>query len=117
MNSPEKIKIPARSKVIFEHLKLCAFQMRTVTYEEIADQFNLAKLGVGHQLNYIRDEICRKQGLPWLNALVVNKKTNRPGDKFIPNDANLTEKDQELFWRGMVMQVFSFDWSKVNFTE
>ncbi len=117
MNTPQKVKIPARTKAIFDHLKTRAFQMRTVTYEEIADLFDLAKPGVGLPLDYIRDEICRKQGLPWLNAIVVNKKTDRPGDKFIPDDTYLTEKDQELFWRGMVIQVFAFDWSNVNFTE
>ena len=110
-------RIPARAQEIFEYLKGCASQMRTVTYGEIAEQFNLAKPGVGRPLGYIRDNVCRQRGLPWLNAIAVNAYTDRPGGGFIPGDTSLSQMDEELFWRGMVLQVFAFDWSSVSFDE
>ena len=113
----QPIRIPAKSREVFEYLKRCASQMRTVTYGEIAEQVDLAKPGVGRPLGYIRDGICRNRGLPWLNAIAVNAHTDRPGDGFIPGDTSLSQIDQELFWRGMVLQVFAFDWLHISFDE
>ena len=107
--------IPAKTREVFEYLKACASQMRTVTYKEIADEVNLAKPGVGRPLGYIRDEICRARGLPWLSAIVVNLHTDRPGRSFMPEGMNLTDIDKELLWRGMVLQVFAFGWSHISF--
>ena len=42
--------IPAKTREVFEYLKGCASQMRTVTYKEIAEEVNLAKSGVGRPL-------------------------------------------------------------------
>ena len=115
MNQP--VRIPAKTREVFEYLKNCASQMRTVTYGEIAEKVNLAKPGVGRPLGYIRDEVCRHHGLPWLNAIAVNAYTDRPGTGFIPGGMSIDEADEELLWRGMVLQVFTFDWSSVNFNE
>jgi hypothetical protein len=111
-------RIPAKTREVFEHLKICASQMRTVTYKEIADEFHLAKPGVGRPLGYIRDTICRARGLPWLSAIVVNRHTDRPGRSFIPEGTTvLSEVDKELLWRGMVLQVFAYNWTNVDFDE
>lgn len=107
--------IPAKTREVFEYLKGCASQMRTVTYKEIAEEVNLAKPGVGRPLGYIRDDICRSRGLPWLSAIVVNTHTDRPGRSFMPEGISLTDIDKELLWRGMVIQVFAFDWLSVDF--
>jgi hypothetical protein len=113
----QHVRIPAKTREVFAYLKNCASQMRTVTYGEIANQVNLAKPGVGRPLGYIRDEICRHRGLPWLNAIAVNAHTDRPGEGFIPGDTSLSQIDEERFWRGMVLQVFAFDWSRIGFDE
>lgn len=110
-------RIPAKAEEVFEYLKGCASQMRTVTYGEIAEAVGLAKPGVGRPLGYIRDVICRSRGLPWLNAVAVNAHTDRPGVSFLPEDVSMGQADEELLWRGMVLQVFAFDWSSVSFDE
>jgi hypothetical protein len=52
--------------------------------------------------------------LPWLNVIAVNAKTRRPGDKFRPEGSS-TEGDDESMWRNMVLRVFAYDWSSVEF--
>ena len=111
------IRIPAKTRKVFEYLKICAEQMRTVTYKEIAEEVNLAKPGVGKPLGYIRDEICRKRGLPWLNAIAVSSTTDRPGVGFFPEEIIISEVDEEYLWRGMVLQVFAKYWGDVDFDE
>jgi|ADurb_Met_02_Slu_FD_contig_41_926536_length_679_multi_1_in_0_out_0_2 hypothetical protein len=107
-------KIPAKTKEVFEYLKACAAQMRTVNYGEIAESVGLPAIGLAYPLGYIRDHICRERGLPWLNALAVNKDTWRPGDNFLPTGV-ARGRDEERFWRGMVVQVFIYDWEVVTF--
>jgi len=105
---------PAKSKEVFEYLKNCAKEMRTVSYEEIADVCGLAPAGMGTPLGYIRDEICAKRALPWINALAVSKGARRPSDGFLPHGVSLSGSEEQ-FWRGMVLLVLAFDWSQVNF--
>ena len=113
----QSIKIPAKTREVFEYLKICAEQMRTVTYKEIAEEVGLAKPGVGRPLGYIRDEICRNRGLPWLSTIVVNSHTDRPGRSFMPEEMSISETDKEYLWRGMVLQVFALFWVDVSFDE
>lgn len=108
--------VPAKSKEVFEYLKVCSRQMRTLNYGEIAELVGLAPSGIGMPLGYIRDKICRDRGLPWLNAIAVNKATWRPGDSFLP-DGVAVGRDEERMWRGMVLQVFAFDWDSIEFEE
>jgi len=107
--------MPAKTKEVFEYLKKCASEMRTVTYGEIAEQpqIKLAPQGVGVPLGYIRDHVCRERGLPWLNAIAVNATTRRPGDSFLPAGV-AAGRDEERMWRGMVLQVFVYDWDAVT---
>jgi hypothetical protein len=107
---------PAKAREVFEYLKGCADEMRTVTYKEVADETDLAPVGLGHQLGYIRDEICRKRGLPWLSAIVVSSETRKPGSGFVPGDVSFGDEGNRL-WRGMVLHVFAFDWDAVPFDE
>lgn len=106
--------IPAKSREVFEFLKKCARHMRTVTYQEVGDTVGLPAIGVNKPLGYIRDSICRERGLPWLNAIVVNGTSRRPGDAFLPEGV-ATGRDEERLWRGMVLHVFGFDWDGVDF--
>ena len=107
--------MPAKTKEVFEYLKKCAGDMRTVTYGEIAEQpqVKLAPQGVAVPLGYIRDHVCRERGLPWLNAIAVNAQTRRPGDSFLPAGVAVG-RDEERMWRGMVLQVFVYDWDSVT---
>ena len=108
-------KIPAKTEQVFEYLKVCAGQMRTVTYGEITKALHMGKgQGVRYALGYIRDHLCRARGLPWLNAIAVNKETWRPGDSFLPAGVAVG-RDEERLWRGMVLQVFVYDWDQVKF--
>src|SRR5262249_42647441 len=99
-------EVPAKTEAVFEYIKQCAKDMRTVKYKEVADEVGLTAIGMAYPLGYIRDHICRNRRLPWLNAIVVNSDTRRPGDSFLPSDFEFAESD-ELFWRGMVLQVFA----------
>jgi hypothetical protein len=105
--------MPTKTKQVFEYLKKCASEMRTATYGEIGEATNVAPVGIGSQLGYIRDHVCREQGLPWLNAIAVNASTRRPGDSFLPSGIAVG-RDEERMWRGMVLQVFVFDWGQIT---
>jgi alkylated DNA nucleotide flippase Atl1 len=107
--------VPARTIEVFGFLKQCAREMRTVNYGEIGRAVGLPAVGVGKCLGYIRDSICRKRGLPWLNAIAVQKYTGYPGDRFLPKGAVLARHDEVAWWRGMVLQVFAFDWNCIEF--
>ena len=87
--------------------------MRTITYQEIAGEVGLATQGVGPPLTYIRDEVCRKRGVPWIAAIAVSKPTRWPATGFLPAGVTLGQ-DQESFWRGMVLQVFAYNWASVR---
>jgi hypothetical protein len=107
---------PAKTREVFEYLKTCAGEMRTVTYKEVADVTDLAPVGLAYQLGYIRDEICRKRGLPWLSAIVVGSESRTPGSGFLPEDVSFGDAGNRL-WRGMVLHVFAFDWDAVQFDD
>ena len=107
--------LPSKTAEVFDFLVESAQVMRTRTYREVADETGLAAVGVGKPLGFIRDEVCRHNHWPWLNALVVNSGKLRPGDEFVPGGFKGSPEEQELYWRGMVLQVFAFDWSRVSF--
>lgn len=107
---------PAKTRQVFDYLRRCADPMRTVTYGELAKECGLAPSGIGYQLGYVRDEICRKRGLPRLSAIAVNTDSRRPGGSFLPEGVELGD-DGDRLWRGMVLHVFAFDWSAVPFEQ
>ena len=109
---------PKNSKLVFEHLKLLARRMRVESYGEIAAAIGdaegreIAPLSLSRPLGFIRDKICRPQGLPWLNALAVNSGTWLPGDSFLPQDVAFGD-DEQILWRGAVLAVFAYPWHLV----
>jgi hypothetical protein len=107
---------PAKTKQVFDYLKKCAYDMRTVTYGELAEAVGLAPSGIGYQLGYIRDRICRTQGLPWLNAIAVRTSDRRASHGFLPEGVQIGDGEERL-WRGMVLQVFAYDWERVSFVD
>src|SRR5688500_12443670 len=100
---------PAKTGQVFDHLKKHADRMRTVTCGQLAlaKECGLAPTGIGYQLGYVRDEIYRKRGLPWLSAIAVNTDTRRPGGSFLPEGVTLGD-DGYRPWRGMVLQGVAF---------
>ena len=109
---------PAKTDDVFRHLASAARDMRLVTYGELAREVGLANLGTGKPLGYIRDEVCRARGLPWLNAIAVAK-DGLPGEAFFPDDSGLSlnpenRDDFKVWWKAMVLQVFATDWSTVD---
>jgi len=108
---------PKHAREVFEYLKRCAKQMRTVSYREIATVVGSHPIAMRFSLGYIRDNICREHGLPWLNAIAVNWDTWYPGGGFLPKDVDMPGEDERLMWRGMVLQVFAHDWTSVEFDD
>ena len=106
--------MPARTEEVFRVLKEAARKMRTVEYGDLAEEVGLAKPGVGMPLGYIRDELCRARGLPWLTALAVSRINGLPGGSFLPDGISLPKDDFPVWWRAMVLQVFATDWAEVE---
>lgn len=110
---------PKNSQAVFEHLKMLASQMRVESYGEIAAAIGkaegrpIAPVSLSYPLGFIRDEICRKHGLPWLNALAVNGDSWLPGDSFLPSGVAFGNDDRVL-WRGAVLAVFGYPWESVR---
>mgnify|MGYP000063305156 CR=1 FL=1 len=109
---------PKNSRAVFCYLKDRAQRMRVETYGEIAaaigkqEQRALAPVSLSYPLGFIRDEICRPRGLPWLNALAVNSESWLPGDSFLPTGIAFGH-DQHTLWRGMILAVFAYPWETV----
>ena len=106
--------VPKNTEDVLRFLKECALDMRTVTYGEIAERCGGTAVGAGLPIGYIRDEICRKHGRPWLSVIAVSANDMRPGENYQPADVQIPEGLRELWWRGMVAQVYAYDWSDVE---
>lgn len=109
---------PRGTREVFEYLKTCASRMYTDNYVNICVQIrtqsgtNISPRRVGKQLGHIRSQ-CIKHRVPWINALAVGlnrRKSNewRPSDGFLPKSVSWHPSFEHL-WRGMVLQVFSYD--------
>ena len=114
---PWKTK-PAMTDDVFRHLASAARDMRIVRYIDLASDVGLAAVGIGQPLGYIRDEVCRARGLPWLTAIAVAK-DGLPSAAFFPDDSGISldlenRGDFKVWWRAMVLQVFATDWSTVE---
>ena len=107
---------PAKTDEVFSERVKAAQGMRTVTYWSLAKSAKLAKPGVGLPLGYIRDEVCRARGLPWLTVIAVGSDTWLPGDAYLPTGARMEMEpgDFRVWWRAMVLQVFATDWRGVE---
>lgn len=111
------MNVPKNTNAVLNLLKQCALGMRTVTYGEIAEQCGGTAVGAGYPIGYIRDEICRKHGRPWLSVIAVSADGMRPGGNYLPEDVQIPKELQEHWWRGMVSQVYAYDWSEIEIDE
>ena len=41
----------------------------------------------------------------------------RPGGSYLPEDVKIPDELHELWWRGMVTQVYAYDWSAIEIEE
>ena len=108
--------MPPKTPAIFKRLKQCASDLTTISYGDLVDGTGILPIAVGKHLEYIRDEVCRKHGWPWLSVLAVSTDTRRPGEGWLPPEGIkiADERDRERLWRGMVLQVYGYDWSGVE---
>jgi len=72
--------IPAKTREVFEYLKNCASQIRTVTYKEIAEEINLAKSGIDRPLGYINQNTIDRLNY---GAEIVWVEVNKYEDSFL----------------------------------
>lgn len=104
---------PKNSQALFEHLLEMAKKMRVESYGEIAGAIGrregreIAPVSLSHPLGFIRDKICRPNGLPWINALAVNNDSWLPGYSFLPEGVAFGD-DEKVLWRGTVLAVFGY---------
>ena len=116
---------PRGTREVFEHLKLCAKRMYTDNYKNICAEITkrtkkritINHRRVGKQLGHIRSQ-CIEHHVPWINALAVGTNWGtpqewRPSHGFLP-EAVSWEPSSEHLWRGMVLQVFSYDWTQIS---
>lgn len=83
-----------RALVILPHLIRYAQLRKTVTYKTIAEIINVnPHTELPGILGYIRDTFCDPGGFPRINAIVINARTGKPGDGFIPEGAGHLSDD------------------------
>lgn len=91
------------------HLVYYAHLEETITYGELGRRIGIHPRPVRFLLGYIRDEICRRRGLPLLNVIVVKKSTGLPGESFLPGGtSHLTDEDYRRRFEELRDQVFSY---------
>ena len=92
---------------VFGLLKEAAEMKGTVTYGELSKQINEAAIGIGkNHLEYIRDTVCRKRGLPWL-TIVATDRFGVLGDSWFPKDAGFKIKDESKWISAMRELVYA----------
>ena len=106
--------MPTKTLEVFDYLKRCASEMRTAPHGEIGDAVGLPAQFLNQRLDYIRDEVCIPQGLPWLSALGVDAETRLPSAGWLPDGIAVSDDHLPRFWRSIVLQVFAVDWSEVK---
>ena len=91
------------------HLVCCAHLGKTITYKELGGKIGIHHRPVRFLLGYIRDEICRRRGLPLLNVIVVSKSTGLPGKGFLPEDlSHLTDEEYRRRFEELRDEVFAY---------
>ena len=106
---------PKGTDAVYAELVKAARDMRTVPYGALAKAAALAQPGIGVPLGYIRDQVCRPRGLPWLTVIAVSKR-GRPSEAYLPNDPSvrIDAADQHIWWRAMVLLVFATPWQEIK---
>ena len=99
------------AKLALPHLVRHAQMGETLTYKQLGEKIDRHyRNAVPKLLGYIRDEICLNQGLPMLNAIVINNQTKLPGDRFLPEGTDhLSKKEYQKRYKEIRDAVFAYD--------
>ena len=108
--------MPDKTLEVFKYLKECAIKKRSPYYLDVYRATGVHFQHQDPQLNYICNSVCHPHpDLPCLSALVVKKKTGRPGCGFWSTHADVIAGDPRAWWREMVKRVHNYKyWSSVN---
>lgn len=102
-------KIEEYGSQILPDLILAAQRRETITYGALTEIVGIYGPLMNRTLAYIRDELCSARGLPLLTAIVVNKRTGRPGDRFLPEGTDqLTNEQYQIAFEEHRDRVFSY---------
>ena len=104
---------PERTDAMFRAIAAAASRGKTVTYQQLETATGLPARFQARQLEYIRDEICRRHGRPWLTVIVVQKWIGEPSSGWFPADLDKPD-DLATFRKNMEQKVFDYDWSSVE---
>ena len=110
---------PAQTDSVLRALKDAAEDMRTITHAELTSVAELALPDIGPQLRYIRDRHCIDHGRPWPTMVALDRGQRIQWPTFPSvsarrSPARADRSVDEQRWRGIVMQVYAFDWSDVD---
>lgn len=98
-----------RAHLALPHLVESAKRRKTITYGELGAKIGIHPRAVSHLLYYIRDEVCRPQGLPMLTAIVVHKSDELPGESWLPEGTQrLSEEEGKRRFEEVCEQVFAY---------
>jgi len=86
--------IISKSMVTLPYIIYTAKSRDLITYGDLAKLVGVHHRVIAHILGYIRDEICRKKGLPLINAIVVNGISRLPGESFLPEGTGHLSKEE-----------------------
>lgn len=99
-----------KSKMALPYLVYNAQKRKTLTYLELGTKIDAHPHAVVPRvLGYLRDEICAKRGFPLINVIVVNKKTQMPGDSFLPGAEHLSKEEKKVKFEEIRDEIFAFD--------
>lgn len=101
---------PTTTSQVFDAVKIFAMARETATYGYIQKRVGLSPRVVQQRL-YAIWQWCESQGYPHLNAIVVNAKTQRPGQGYTPNHHEISESE----FQSMRDKVFAFHWESIKF--
>lgn len=94
----------------FQELKKVANNEETITYGELgkkiyAHHFTELPTALGLIWDW-----CDKNGYPHINALVVSKQTDFPGQGYQPKNRPSSMEEWRKLWR----EIYQFDWDDIH---
>jgi alkylated DNA nucleotide flippase Atl1 len=107
----ERMSRPVRAMQVWQVLIAAAHERRTLTYGDVADLLGFEGAGVLAQTLGLIMNYCKKNNLPPLTILVVNKGTGIPGEGLttvqnLPEDREAVYNEQ--WYRRSPVQISDF---------
>lgn len=86
-----------------------AQKRQTITYGDLATRLGVHHRPIRYLLGYIRDQICRPPGLPFITAIVVKGQTRLPGESFLPQGTDdLSKQEYRREFERLRDEVFAY---------